>query len=137
MIRDWWITAWFEDGALKSHEDLDVWRLAMTLVEDVYRETRHFPREEIFALTTQIRRAAVSIPSNVAEGAARNGNKEFLHFLSVAAGSASELSTQPQLAKRLGLGESQPIDELLEQVARISRMLQGLMRATRHRPSKP
>lgn len=109
----------------------------MTLVEDVYRETRHFPREEIFALTTQIRRAAVSIPSNIAEGAARNGNKEFLHFLSVAAGSASELSTQPQLAKRLGLGESQPIDELLEQVARISRMLQGLMRATRHRPSKP
>lgn len=109
----------------------------MTLVEDVYRETRHFPREEIFALTTQIRRAAVSIPSNIAEGAARNGNKEFLHFLSVAAGSASELSTQLQLAKRLGLGESQPIDELLEQVARISRMLQGLMRATRHRPSKP
>lgn len=109
----------------------------MTLVEHVYRETRQFPREEIFALTTQIRRAAVSIPSNIAEGAARNGHREFQHFLSLAAGSASELSTQLQLAKRLGLANSQPMDDLLQKVSRISRMLQGLMRTTKPKPSKP
>jgi four helix bundle protein len=122
---------------LKSHEDLDVWQLAMTLVEDVYRGTRSFPREEAFGLTTQIRRAAVSIPSNIAEGAARNGNKEFLHFLSVAAGSASELSTQLQIAKRLGLAEPQPLDDLVEKTARISKMLQGLIRVTKQDLPKP
>jgi four helix bundle protein len=122
---------------LKSHEDLDVWQLAMTLVEDVYRGTRSFPREEAFGLTTQIRRAAVSIPSNIAEGAARNGNKEFLHFLSVAAGSASEISTQLQIAKRLGLAEPQPLDDLVEKTARISKMLQGLIRVTKQDLPKP
>jgi len=118
-----------------THEDLDVWRLAMTLAEHVYQETRAFPREEVFGLTAQARRSAVSIPSNIAEGAARSGDKEFLHFLSIAAGSASELSTQLELARRIGLGNPQRIADLLEETARVSKMLQGLIRATRKRAS--
>ena len=121
----------------KTHEDLDVWRLAMTLAEHVYQETRGFPREEIFGLTSQLRRSAVSIPSNIAEGAARNGNKEFLQFLHVAAGSASELSTQLELAKRIGLGDGERLEQLVEETARVSKMLQGLIRATRKRSSGP
>lgn len=86
----------------RMHHDLRAWQEAMVLVKDVYTITADFPREELFALTSQIRRAAVSIPSNIAEGAARTGHKEFLQFLSISRGSLSELETQLLIAAEIG-----------------------------------
>jgi len=85
-----------------THRDLLAWREAMDLVEAVYRDTTTLPKEEMFGLTAQIRRAAVSIPSNIAEGAARNSPGELLQFLGIACGSLAELETQLELAIRLG-----------------------------------
>ena len=87
----------------RAHKDLRVWQSAIALVEDVYRLTSTFPRDEQFGLTSQMRRAAVSVPSNIAEGSARQSTKELLHFLSMAAGSLAELDTQLEIALRLNL----------------------------------
>src|SRR5207253_864160 len=87
---------------MRPHERLDVWSKAIDLVMSVYRATETFPKEERFGLTSQIRRAAVSIPANIAEGAARDSHKEFRHFLSNAQGSASELETELLIAQKLG-----------------------------------
>ena len=89
-----------------THRDLAAWREAMRLVETVYLETKAFPKVEAFGLTNQIRRAAVSIPSNIAEGAARNSPRELLQHLGIACGSLSELETQLELALRLGYLDS-------------------------------
>ena len=86
----------------RAHERLEVWQEAMQLVEMVYVATATFPAEERFGLTAQIRRSAVSVPSNIAEGAARRSTPEYLRFLSIARGSLSEMSTQLQIAARLG-----------------------------------
>ncbi len=86
----------------KPHERLEAWKSAMELVEEIYRVTAVFPAHEQYGLVSQMRRAAVSIPSNVAEGAGREGNREFSRFLSIARGSLSELDTQHQIAIRLG-----------------------------------
>lgn len=86
----------------RAHRELRVWQRAMTLTEAVYRLTATFPREEQFGLSSQMRRAALSVPSNIAEGSARQGTKELLYFLSIAAGSLAELDTQLELAARLG-----------------------------------
>ena len=75
---------------IKTHKDLDAWKESMSLVEEVYKLTESFPKEEIFGLTSQMRRAATSIPSNIAEGAARNSEKEFIQFLHVSLGSLAE-----------------------------------------------
>jgi four helix bundle protein len=85
----------------KNFRDLDVWHLGVELAETVYRVTARFPKSELFALTSQMRRAAVSIPSNIAEGRARGSSREFLHFLSISRGSLAELETQLELAIRL------------------------------------
>lgn len=86
---------------VKSFRDLDVWHLGVELAETVYRVTAEFPKSELFALSSQMRRAAVSIPSNIAEGRSRNSTREFLHFLSISKGSLAELETQLELAIRL------------------------------------
>jgi four helix bundle protein len=85
----------------RAHRDLRVWVEAITLVEEIYALSAKFPRQEQFGLTGQMRRAAISIPSNIAEGAARKGRKELLNFLSIANGSLSELDTQLEIAVRL------------------------------------
>ena len=85
-----------------SHKNLKAWQEAMSLVVDVYDATRLFPRDEAYALTSQMRRAAVSIPSNIAEGAGRFGCKEFSRFLGIALGSVAELETQIEIAFRIG-----------------------------------
>ena len=101
----------------RKHHDLLAWQQAIKLVEAVYLVTQSFPREEIYGLTSQIRRAAVSVPSNIAEGAARSGAKEFAHFLAMARGSLSELETQLIIARNLGyLKTDNDIFELLEKV---------------------
>jgi four helix bundle protein len=86
----------------RKHRDLRAWQAAVELVESVYQVTAAFPREEAFGLTSQMRRAAVSIPANIAEGAARNSTKQLLHFLTVASGSLSETDTHLEVAGRLG-----------------------------------
>jgi four helix bundle protein len=96
------------ESSRRPHERLDVWRDAMALVETVYRLSRSFPDAERFGLTSQVRRCAVSVPSNIAEGAARRSTAEYLRFLSIARGSLSELDTQMQIATRLGYLEPVP-----------------------------
>jgi four helix bundle protein len=86
----------------RNHKELRAWQAAMRLVQEIYALTSTFPKEELFGLSSQMRRAAVSVPSNIAEGSARNGTKELIHFLSIASGSLSELDTQLELTKRLG-----------------------------------
>ena len=89
-------------SGIKTHKDLDVWKESMNLAKEVYKLTERFPREEIFGLTSQMRRAAVSIPSNIAEGAARKSDKEFIQFLHVSLGSLAEVETQLLLSRELG-----------------------------------
>jgi four helix bundle protein len=89
-----------------SFRDLDVWRLGVELAELLYRCTARFPRSEVFGLSAQMRRSAVSIPSNIAEGRARNSSREFLHFLSISRESLAELETQLELAIRLDYADS-------------------------------
>lgn len=105
-----------------------VWQGAMDLVEEIYEITALFPKEELYALTNQMRRAAVSVPSNIAEGAARTGSKEFLYFLSIARGSLSELETQLQIAERLGYMKKGSLSDNIET---IFGLLGGLMKSIR------
>ncbi|MDV0439644.1 four helix bundle protein [Xanthomonas sacchari] len=116
------------DSQQRPHERLDVWRDAMTLVESIYRITEHFPDSERFGLIAQMRRAAVSVPSNIAEGAARRSTAEYLRFLSMARGSLSELDTQTQLAVRLGFsGADAPLAALLDRVfSRLNALIRSL-----------
>ncbi len=99
---------------MKTHKDLDVWNEGIGLVLEVYKIVKQFPIEEKFGLSDQIRRSAISIPSNIAEGAARNSKKEFLQFLFIALGSLSELETQLIIAKKLEYLEEEMIFTLLE-----------------------
>ena len=108
----------------KPHHKLEAWKEAMALVRTVYEATRGFPPEETYGLAIQLKRAAVSIPSNVAEGAGRDGHREFLRFLSIARGSLSELETQLLIAADLGyLPAEHAAFELLD---RVSRLITGL-----------
>jgi four helix bundle protein len=111
---------------MKDHKDLDVWKISVNLVLEIYKLTAEFPKEEVYGLTSQIRRAAVSIPSNISEGAARNTSKEFVQFLYIALGSASELETQLIIAQKLNFSDE--IDELLIKIKSIMKMLNGLIR---------
>ena len=112
--------------SVQHYRELIVWQKAIVLVEEVYRSTNSFPKTEIYALTNQIRRAAISIPSNIAEGQGRNSTREFLHFLSVAQGSLMELETQVTIAERLGYFNQTQEKHLLDSTAEVSRMLSGL-----------
>jgi len=117
--------------AVKSYKDLEVWQLAMDLAENVYTITKEFPREEIYGLTSQLRRAAVSIPSNIAEGQGRKSTKEFLQFLSIAYGSLCEVETQLLLSVRLGYVDSSRLENTDPLCQSVGRMLNGLMRSLR------
>jgi len=110
----------------RNHKDLEVWKQSMDLVDEIYRLTRHFPTEELYALVSQMRRAAVSVPSNIAEGAARGGKREFIQFLSIALGSLSELETQVLIAQRQGYLEDAGV--VLVQIESVRRLLLGLIR---------
>ena len=115
-----------DGGRVKSYRDLIVWQKSMELVERVYRMTKIFPQEELYGLSSQIRRAAVSIPSNIAEGQARKSTAEFLNFLSIAQGSRAEVETQTLIAQRLGYVTEIQIKEILSLLDEISRMLNTL-----------
>lgn len=111
---------------MRPHCRLEAWKKAMDFVVDVYRITETFPKEEKFGLTAQIRRAAVSIPANIAEGAARQSHKEFVRFLSIAQGSASELETELVIGQRLGYINESDVLELSNALDRIGRLITGL-----------
>ena len=119
------ITGHASPNRMKTHKDLDVWKEAMTLVKGIYKLTADFPKEETYGLVSQIRRAAVSIPSNIAEGAARNSNKEFIQFLYISLGSLAELETQLLLSKELGFLKN---EEINGSIVRIRKMLLGLIK---------
>ncbi len=108
----------------KPHENLEVWKQAMSLVKSVYEMTSLFPVEERYGLSQQMRRAAVSIPSNIAEGAGRNGPREFLNFVGIARGSLAELETQMQLAVMLDFASSDHL--AFELVEATRKLLTGL-----------
>lgn len=111
---------------IRNHKDLEVWKQGIDLVDAVYRMTKTFPPEELYGLVNQMRRAAVSIPSNIAEGAARASKKEFTQFLYIALGSVSELETQTIISKRLGYIDQE--GELLHQTETARRLLLGLIK---------
>ncbi len=112
---------------IESFEDLKVWQNSMLLAKMVYKASSGFPKEEIYSLTSQIRRAAISIPSNIAEGHARNGTGEYIHFISIAVGSLAELKTQILLARELGYLTD--ITELLDSIITLDKMLKSLSRS--------
>ena len=107
--------------------DLIAWQKAMELVESVYRATENFPRHEIYGLTSQMRQAAVSVASNIAEGQGRNSKGEFVQFLGNARGSLTELETQLEISKRLGLIELGKWASMQKQVREVTRLINGLM----------
>lgn len=111
----------------KSHRDLIVWQRAMSLVEAVYALSSQFPESERFGLTSQMRRAAVSIPSNIAEGRARSRKKDYLHFLHIALGSSAELETQLEIAFTLSFVSRQSYTDALGQLEETRRMLIAMM----------
>jgi len=112
----------------KPHKNLDVWTLSMELARMVYRLTAAYPNQERFGLVSQMRRAAVSIPSNIAEGAARDSDNEFRNFLSIARSSLSELDTQFDLSYDLGFVPARLRSEVDELLSRVDRMLYALHR---------
>jgi four helix bundle protein len=112
-----------------SYKDLIAWRQAMELVTEIYRATRAFPRDEIYSLTNQLRRAAVSVPSNIAEGQARFSRKEFHHFLSQARGSLVEVETQLMIVQNLDYLSPQQTRSLLDKAAELGKVLNGLIAA--------
>jgi four helix bundle protein len=113
---------------MRDFKQLKVWEKAHRLALDVYRATREFPSEERFGLTIQLRRAAVSVPSNIAEGCGRAGNKELAHFMSMAAGSVSEVEYQLLLARDLGFVSKERHQHLDGQTTEVRRMLNSFMK---------
>ena len=116
-------------AVINTHRDLHAWRESMALVEIVYRATENFPKGEYFGLVSQIRRCAISVPSNIAEGAARNSAREFAQFLGISCGSLSELETQLELATRLGYLSAD--NDSTRQLNRAGRIVRALRRSLR------
>lgn len=119
--------------SVRDFRDLVAWQKAMDLVVLVYQGTASLPKEEIYGLTAQMRRAAVSIPSNIAEGHARRTTPDFLHFLSIARGSLKELETQVLIARRLDFINEKQESELTGLTAEVSRIISGLTRSLKER----
>jgi four helix bundle protein len=120
---------------MKSHKDLDVWKRSIEFVTLIYKITKNFPKEEIYGLTNQIRRAAVSIPSNIAEGAARNHSKEFLQFLFISLGSISELETQIIISENLKYSQNSDSLILQNELTELRKMIIGLIRYLENKKS--
>jgi len=112
---------------METHKDLRVWHQSIELVTAIYMMTKSFPKEELFGLVSQIRRAAVSVPSNIAEGYARGTDREKLHFLRISSGSMSEVETQLLLSLKLGYIDQESYDELSETVTSVWKQLNALI----------
>lgn len=114
---------------VQSYRQLIAWQKAMELVRQIYETTKNFPKEEVYGLTSQIRRAAVSVPSNIAEGQGRDSTKEFLHHLSIAYGSLMETETQILIAGSLNYLKADELNSILEKSAETGRLINGLIRS--------
>ena len=123
--------------AVRSFHDSIVWQKAMDLTSAIYRVTKVFPKEEMFGLTNQLRRASVSIASNIAEGQGRLTTGEFLHFLGMARGSLQEVDTQLEIAKREGYADAKSLSSAQELVAEVSRILNAVIANLRKHKLKP
>lgn len=117
------------DPEIRSYRDLKVWQLAMDLAELCYRTTRQFPKDELYGMTSQIRRAAASVPANIAEGHGRNSRGEYIQFLRVAQGSLKELETHLLLAQRVGLTDENAVGPTLNKSETLGKMLRALIRS--------
>jgi four helix bundle protein len=120
----------------RTFRDLQVWQRSMSLARDIYQLTSQFPRSETFGLVAQMRRSAVSIPSNIAEGHGRLTIKNFAQFLGQARGSLNELETQIELAMQLGMAQSDQYAEFLREISELGRMLNALLTSMRYPPAK-
>jgi four helix bundle protein len=116
---------------MKTHKDLNVWQESIKLVTLIYEKTKPFPKDELFSLTSQIKRSAISIPSNISEGAARESNKEFLRFLYISQGSISELDTQLLISYNLNFLSQEAYHQIEEKLTEIRKMLAGLIKFRR------
>jgi four helix bundle protein len=116
------------EGKIKSFKDLKIWNMGIKLVEDVYRVSTSFPKEEMYGLQSQLRRSAVSIPSNIAEGFGRFHNKDYRKFLYISLGSCAELTTQIIIASRLKYVEENKADSILSDIDEISKMTMSLIK---------
>ena len=121
---------------VKTYRELVVWQRAMDFAEAVYRQTGQFPFEETYGLRSQVRRSAVSVPSNIAEGQGRRSTREFLHRLSIAHGSLLEAETQTLLSQRLGYLSPASSDSLLQSSAEVGRLINGLCAALEEREGR-
>jgi four helix bundle protein len=117
-----------EETKTRRYKDLVVWKKAIALVEEIYRITKDFPQDEKFGIVVQMRRAAVSIPSNIAEGQDRRTTREFIHFLSQAEGSVAELETQIIIAIQLGYCEEIEVKAAVDLISQVRKMLNALRR---------
>ncbi len=113
---------------MHNYKELTLWKKSRELVKEVYALTESFPNQETYGLTSQIRRSVISIPSNIAEGAGRNSQREFAHFLSISQGSCYELETQLILAQDISLISEQKLDDLLTLISEIQRMNRALQK---------
>ena len=120
---------------VKSYKDLEVWQKAMDMVTMCYQTTKDFPKNEVYGLSSQLQRAAVSIPANIAEGRERKYSKEFVQHLSIAYSSLAELETHIQIAQRLNYINSTKTKNLLEKTSEIGRMINGLRKSIEKRGS--
>ena len=118
-----------EAGRIRSYRDLQVWQLGMDLAEACYLLTKRFPKDELFGMTSQIRRAASSVPANIAEGYGRDSTGEYIQFLRVAQGSLKELETHLTLSRRVGLVSESETKNVLEECDHLGRMLHRLIRS--------
>jgi four helix bundle protein len=124
------------ESIMGSFHDLVAWQKAMALAEEIYSVTSAFPAEERFGLTSQMRRCAVSIACNIAEGHGRLTTRDFQHFLAQARGSALELETQLLLVSRLRFGSRAAVDDAISHVSEVQRLVNGLLKSTRDRPPR-
>ena len=113
---------------MKSYRDLIVWQKSIQLVKEIYRVTKRFPKEELYGITPQIRRSAISIPSNIAEGYGRNSTNDYLRFLQISSGSLYELQTHLEISISLNYLPGEDFERLYEQSMEIERMLSSLIR---------
>jgi len=113
---------------MHDFQKLIIWQKSMNITKDVYRLSAEFPKEEKYGLTSQIKRCAVSVPSNIAEGAGRNSDKEFRQFLGISSGSANELLTQLLLSNRLGLVSEQKVSPIVDQLVEVQKINYSLIK---------